>query len=435
MSATAVRPPSHLPKTFLEWGVAVPFTTPLLSGGRVRPGRRGRPEMLMPNPSGGRGLYVFDLAAAPEVTSLTLHDRLLLERLLELPAPSPSEIRKAAHEVAIEGAAGRKAAREASAAADTDATTGLLTRFHLVTNLLEEAGLEKIDWRSFSGDDRELRAMIRGHLAKVAPKLGVPVDGLFEQIEAIGEIATPVGPPIEGRVARNEAMLARLQTLILSLRQWSAGETGATAADAAAVLAVAERTSTEASEAQQRARDLLGGVMGPAARVAPAGRRAAAHHLHAAGMAAGRLGAGLRAVGIRGARRAVGPARDAAADQGVLADAGPRRPRRRDGFGRRGHPLRPRPARAAARGLAHGAHRPGRPGARRAAAGRDHVTGTAPPLGLDRDMSQASDEQLLRVVGLIDTLDRRGPVDRVLEPVRARLALLRPPRPVTWAAC
>ena len=105
MSATAVRPPAHVPRTFLEWGVAVPFTTPLLSSGRVRPGRRGRPEMLMPNPSGGRGLYVFDLAAAPEVTSLTLHDRLLVERLLELPAPSPSDIRKVAHEVAIEGAA------------------------------------------------------------------------------------------------------------------------------------------------------------------------------------------------------------------------------------------------------------------------------------------------------------------------------------------
>ena len=46
-------------------------------------------------------------------------------------------------------------------------------------------------------------------------------------------------------------------------------------------------------------------------------------------------------------------------------------------------------------------------------------------------MSSASDEQLLKVVGLIDTLDRRGPVDRLLEPVRDRLALLRPARPVT----
>ena len=49
----------------------------------------------------------------------------------------------------------------------------------------------------------------------------------------------------------------------------------------------------------------------------------------------------------------------------------------------------------------------------------------------DRDMSSASDEQLLKVVGLIDTLDRRGPVDRLLEPVRDRLALLRPARPLT----
>ena len=46
-------------------------------------------------------------------------------------------------------------------------------------------------------------------------------------------------------------------------------------------------------------------------------------------------------------------------------------------------------------------------------------------------MSGASDEQLLQVVGLIDTLDRRGPVDQLLAPVRGRLALLRPPRPIT----
>ena len=50
---------------------------------------------------------------------------------------------------------------------------------------------------------------------------------------------------------------------------------------------------------------------------------------------------------------------------------------------------------------------------------------------LDRDMTEASDEQLLRVVGIIDALDRRGPVDGILTPVRSRLALLRPPRPIT----
>jgi hypothetical protein len=50
---------------------------------------------------------------------------------------------------------------------------------------------------------------------------------------------------------------------------------------------------------------------------------------------------------------------------------------------------------------------------------------------LDQDMLGASDERLLKVVGLIDALDRRGEVDRLLAPVRDRLALLRPPRPIT----
>ena len=257
MSEAAARPPSFLPRTFLEWGVAVPFTTPMLSSSRIRPGRRGRPEMLMPNPSGGRGLYVFDLAAAPEVTSLTLHDRLLLERLLDLPAPAPADIRKAAQEVAIEGAAGRRAAREANAAADLDSSMSLLIQFHLVTRLLVEAGQEQIDWRQCAGDDRELRATIKAALGSVAPQLGIPVDGLFEEIEAIAGIASPVGPPGDTGAARNEMMLARLRTFTLSLRQWSAGETGVAAADAAAVLALGERALAEADTAQGEARAVL----------------------------------------------------------------------------------------------------------------------------------------------------------------------------------
>ena len=261
LSVTTARPPSFVPRTFLDWGVAVPFTTPLLTSGRVRPGRRGRPELLMPNPSGGRGLYVFDLAATPEVTALTLHDRLLLERLLELPAVSPSEIRKVARELAIEGAAGRRAAREATAAAEAEAAMGLLTRFRLVTRLLQEAGLESIDWRGFRGDDRDLRLTIRSHLAKVAPRLGLPVDGVFERIEAIAEVAAAVGPPDDPASSRNETMLGRLRTLAQSLGQWARGETGATMADASAVLGVAERAIREARDAQDEARELLGQVV------------------------------------------------------------------------------------------------------------------------------------------------------------------------------
>ena len=59
------------------------------------------------------------------------------------------------------------------------------------------------------------------------------------------------------------------------------------------------------------------------------------------------------------------------------------------------------------------------------------MSGDTPIPALDRDMTGASDEQLLKVVGLIDMLDRRGAVDRLLEPLRPRLAQLRPARPIT----
>src|ERR1700712_5461419 len=49
--------PYH-PTTFLERGVAVPFTTPMLAGTRARPAEKQGLELVIPNPSGGRGVYI-----------------------------------------------------------------------------------------------------------------------------------------------------------------------------------------------------------------------------------------------------------------------------------------------------------------------------------------------------------------------------------------
>ena len=209
----------------------------------------------MPNLSGSRGIYVFDLEAAPKVANLTLHDRLLLERLLEVSATTPSEVRKSALRVALDGAAGRRAAREAEAAVRVDAKVGLMIRLHLVTRLLDEAGLEGIDWRDFAGDNVELRSTIKHRLAGVAPGFGRSVDGVFQAIEEIADIAMPVGTRGEEDQSRNEAMLARLRTFTLSLGQWATGD--ASAGDATAVRQMADRTLGEAESSQAEARELL----------------------------------------------------------------------------------------------------------------------------------------------------------------------------------
>ena len=49
--------PYH-PTTFLERGVVVPFTTPLLAGARARSARKPGIELVLHNPSGGLGVYV-----------------------------------------------------------------------------------------------------------------------------------------------------------------------------------------------------------------------------------------------------------------------------------------------------------------------------------------------------------------------------------------
>ena len=50
-----------------------------------------------------------------------------------------------------------------------------------------------------------------------------------------------------------------------------------------------------------------------------------------------------------------------------------------------------------------------------------------------RGVAQAADAQVLQVVRMVDALENRGATDAVLEPVRARLRLIQPARPLRFA--
>ena len=51
---------------------------------------------------------------------------------------------------------------------------------------------------------------------------------------------------------------------------------------------------------------------------------------------------------------------------------------------------------------------------------------------LRRCLQATEAEKLLRVVALIDAMDHRGPADDLIQPLRSRLAALRPPRPLRF---
>jgi len=101
----------HQSATFVERGVSVPFTTPALAGARVRCDQRHGLVLVVPNPAGGRGVYVLPWSGVRDMCHPTLHDNMLHEQI-SLPkgqAVTPATVRAAARRVATEGAAGRTA--------------------------------------------------------------------------------------------------------------------------------------------------------------------------------------------------------------------------------------------------------------------------------------------------------------------------------------
>lgn len=126
--------PSHQSATFCERGVSVPFTTPALAGARVRQDARHGLVLLVPNPSGGRGIYVVPWSGLRDMCSPTLHDVMLRDAILASKGGplTPPAIRAAARRVAVAGAAGRAAHAAAVKAMEAEAESQQAANHYLL---------------------------------------------------------------------------------------------------------------------------------------------------------------------------------------------------------------------------------------------------------------------------------------------------------------
>ena len=184
----------HRPVTWFRaegiprWGVAVPFTTPLLVQ-VPDPARQARPDGTARAESVRQPghLRVRSRGGAEGGEPRPCMTASCSSGYSSSPPPHHRRSARSALQVALDGAAGRRAAREAEAAIRVDAKVGLMIQLHLVTRLLDEAGLEGIDWRDFADDNLELRSTIKHRLAGVAPGFGRSVDGIFQAIEEIAD--------------------------------------------------------------------------------------------------------------------------------------------------------------------------------------------------------------------------------------------------------
>jgi hypothetical protein len=199
----------YAPSTFLERGAVVPFTTPQLTGGRVRPADRGDLELIVGNPAGGRGVYIVPFQAVYALCSPTVHDRLLIKGVQELPSITPPAIRQVALDIAERGLAGRTAAAAAEVTRAAEGALRTATNFELLLMLMRQV---LPDGGEADGD---FQAKAKRAIEAVAPRLQLTADDVATQLEELAALFSPLGVgsgTIQARIPRGLATVARLRS-------------------------------------------------------------------------------------------------------------------------------------------------------------------------------------------------------------------------------
>jgi len=236
------------PATFAERGVAVPFTTPMLIGSRARPDEREGIELIVPNPGGGQGVYVFNWSQLTKFCQPSLHDLAMTERVGTLKLVTPATIRRVAREVAAEGLAGREVALAADRAWENEQQSSLLTNFNLLVGLMRQ--IETPDpLRATPERETPLRMQRRAQqtIAAFAPQIGLPPEQVAIHLEELADICLRVGVGNGAAAAFLPQLVRELRRFQRGLAEWAAVREGDRAdlaryivSEAGATLGVAE---------------------------------------------------------------------------------------------------------------------------------------------------------------------------------------------------
>ena len=214
---------AYQPTTFLERGVAVPFTSPVLVGTRARPAERGGTELLIPNPSGGPGVYILPWAELRQFCRPTMHDTKLNTRVAALAKVSPETIRYAAIDVAAEGLAGRMAQKAMNDALASEEQDRLLTNFLLLVALVRqnEPAAPVHDSANDLADPGALKSRARQVIGRIAPGLNSTVDSVATALEELAQYFTAVGIRRHASRARHARTTEQLALLQADAKAWA----------------------------------------------------------------------------------------------------------------------------------------------------------------------------------------------------------------------
>jgi hypothetical protein len=215
---------SFVPTTFLQRGVRMPFTSPGLISACARPSDRAL-ELVLPNMSGGAGMYILPWNGVSTICRPTMHDMVLIRRVSELKVITPSVIRRVARGVAAEGLAGREAALAARAETGAEASLAVATNFLLVLELVRQTETQGPSWIPPERDrPANIEARARTAIATVAARLNSRPDELASRIEELANVLSGLGIGPQMATARVPKAVAALERLQNEVSAWRLGE-------------------------------------------------------------------------------------------------------------------------------------------------------------------------------------------------------------------
>jgi hypothetical protein len=173
--------------SFAALGASVPFTSPRLLGARIRLEPNGRGfELILVNPAQTRGSYVMPWRALPDIGAPSLFDLRLWETLSKLKDIHPTAIRHEALKVASEGTAGRLVAQAArEALADEQRNQARLMREFIAQ--LTGGAPASLQAEAGSSTDEQ-------HSQTALPPAQALDPALMESLSALAETLTCLGP-------------------------------------------------------------------------------------------------------------------------------------------------------------------------------------------------------------------------------------------------
>ena len=253
---------SYHPITFLERGVAVPFTPPLLGGARARPAEKQGLELIIPNFTGGRGFYIVPWSDAAALCRPTLHDKELNARVAELKSVTPAAIRRVARGIASEGLAGEAAMQAARLATNADKDDRLVTNYQFLMRLIAQANVVPAARQAAESSvlERERHATLT--TASVATHLGQSTAWVATALEALADVMQNFGLGAGATGGRIPRLVGMLRGATAEILQWSTTLGEWDQADARMVCTVADFTLVLADELLERSygsvKDIIG---------------------------------------------------------------------------------------------------------------------------------------------------------------------------------